>query len=150
MKRINEYKKFFEIEGDLTLADLKTKYRNLVKKWHPDKFQADDARALEAEEISRKVIDAYHFLVSIAPETRETNLEEYTKTVNEAGIYDFKHKGVTLEITFNDGSTYEYFGVPKNVFNKFLNSDKQVRFGKRSIFHSYLYRKAKSAQDSEA
>lgn len=149
MKRINEYKKFFEIEGDLTLADLKTKYRNLVKKWHPDKFQSDDAQALEAEEMSRRVIDAYHFLVSIAPETKEANLEEYTQIVNEAGIYDFKYKGVTLEITFNDGSTYEYFGVPKNVFNKFLNSDKQVRFGKRSIFHSYLYRKAKSAQDNE-
>jgi DnaJ-class molecular chaperone len=154
MKRINEYKKFFEVEGDLTLADLKTKYRNLVKKWHPDKFQADDAQAddaqaEEAEEMSRKIIDAYHFLVSIAPETKEATLTEYTQTVNEAGIFDFKYKGVTLEISFNDGSTYEYFGVPKNVFNKFLNSDKQVRFGKRSIFHSYLYRKAKSAEDKE-
>lgn len=149
MKRINEYRKFFEVEGELTLADLKSKYRNLVKKWHPDKFQENDEQALEAEEMSRKIIDAYHFLVSIAHETKEANMTEYTQTVNEAGIFDFKYKGVTLEISFNDGSTYEYFGVPKNVFNKFLNSDKQVRFGKRSIFHSYLYRKAKSAQDSE-
>ncbi|MDC1222341.1 KTSC domain-containing protein [Salibacteraceae bacterium] len=149
MKRINEYKKFFEVEGELTLADLKTKYRNLVKKWHPDKFQADDEQAEEAEEMSRKIIDAYKFLVSIAPETKEATLAEYTQTVNEAGIYDYKHKGLTLEISFNDGSTYEYFGVPKNVFNKFLNSDKQVRFGKRSIFHTYLYRKAKSAEDKE-
>jgi DnaJ-class molecular chaperone len=146
MKRINEYKKLFEVEDDHTLGDLKLKYRSLVKTWHPDKFQDNDARAEEAEAISRRVIDGYHFLVSIAPETREATLDEYTRTISEVGILDYKHKGIMLEITFNDGSTYEYFGVPKNVFNKFHNSDKQVRFGKRNIFHSYVYRKAKSGQ----
>ncbi|HAW20332.1 MAG TPA: molecular chaperone DnaJ [Flavobacteriales bacterium] len=146
MKRINEYKKLFEIENDLILADLKTKYRNLVKTWHPDKFQDSDEKASEAEAMSRRIIDGYHFLVSIAPETREATLEEYTQTISEAGIYDYKHKGIMLEITFNDGSVYEYFGVPKNVFIKFNNSDKQVRFGKRNIFFSYVYRKAKSAE----
>ena len=149
MKRINEYKKLFEVEGDLTLADLKLKYRNLVKTWHPDKFQDNDELAGEAEVMSRRIIDGYHFLGSIAPETRLATLEEYTQTVSEGGIYDYKHKGIMLEITFNDGSTYEYFGVPKSVFIKFHHSDKQVRFGKRNIFHSYVYRKAKSGQEVE-
>ena len=61
----------------------------------------------------------------------------------ESSILDFQHKGLLLEITFLDGSTYEYFGVPKNVFIKFVNSDKQMRFARRSIFNSYLYRKSK-------
>jgi hypothetical protein len=52
-----------------------------------------------------------------------------------------------LEITFTDGSCYEYFGVNANVYKKLINSDKQVRFAKRFIYDSYLYRKAKKASE---
>ena len=143
MKRVNEYKKIFGITGELHLKELKSTYRNLVKEWHPDKFQADDEKLAEAEVMSQRVIDGYHFLVSIAPETKAANLEEYTKTYMESGIEDFKHKGLLLEMTFTDGSTYEYFGVPRSVYVKLIQSDKQVRFAKRSIYTSYLYRKSK-------
>jgi len=143
MKRINEYRKLFNIEGDIDLKQLKTTYRNLVKEWHPDKFQNGDPKAVEAQAKSLQIIDAYHFLVSIAPETRDANLAEYTLTTTESGIADFKLKGLVLEITFLDGTTYEYFGVTKNVYQKLINSDKPYRFAKRSIFNSYLYRKSK-------
>jgi len=143
MKRVNEYKKIFGITGELQLKELKSTYRNLVKEWHPDKFQADDEKLAEAEVMSQRVIDGYHFLVSIAPETKAANLDEYTKTYMESGIEDFKHKGLLLEMTFTDGSTYEYFGVPRSVYVKLIQSDKQVRFAKRSIYTSYLYRKSK-------
>jgi curved DNA-binding protein CbpA len=143
MKRITEYKKLFNVEGEISLKELKTTYRNLVKEWHPDKFQEGDEKAVEAENISRKVIDGYHFLVSIAPETKAANLEDYNLTITESGIADYKLKGLMLEISFLDGTTYEYFGVSKNVFTKFNNSDKQFRFAKRNIFNSFLYRKSK-------
>ncbi|MDC0007234.1 KTSC domain-containing protein [Winogradskyella sp.] len=143
MKRIKEYKTLFSVEGAIDLKVLKKSYRNLVKEWHPDKFQDGDANQEEAELKSRQIIDGYHFLVSIAPETKASNLEEYTETITNSTILDFQHKGLLLEITFQDGATYEYFGVPKNVFIKFVNSDKQMRFARRSIFNSYLYRKSK-------
>lgn len=143
MKRVNEYKKIFGITGELQLKELKTTYRNLVKEWHPDKFQSDDEKLAEAEVMSQRIIDGYHFLVSIAPETKAANLEEYTTTIMESGIEDFQHKGLLLEMTFTDGSTYEYFGVPRSVYIKLVQSDKQVRFAKRSIYNSYLYRKSK-------
>ena len=143
MKRITEYKKLFNVEGEISLKELKTTYRNLVKEWHPDKFQEGDEKAVEAENISRKVIDGYHFLVSIAPETKAANLEDYNMTISKSGIADYKLKGLMLEISFLDGTTYEYFGVSKNVFTKFNNSDKQFRFAKRNIFNSFLYRKSK-------
>lgn len=142
MKRVNEYKKLFEVENNIDLKVLKKKYRNLVKEWHPDKFQ-DAEKVEEAEKVSQKIIDGYHFLVSIAPETKDSNLEEYTVTINESGIEDYQHKGLLLEVTFMDGSTYEYFGVNRNLFMKLVNSDKQVRFAKRNIFNSFLYRKSK-------
>ena len=143
MKRINEYKKLFGVENDIELKALKTSYRNLVKEWHPDKFQAGDALIEEDELNSRKIIDGYHFLVSIAPETKAANLEEYTETITNSGIDDFQHKGMLLEITYLDGSTYEYFGVTRPIYIKMVNSDKLNRFAKRTIYPNYLYRKSK-------
>jgi len=143
MKRINEYKKLFSVDEETNLKSLKKTYRNLVKEWHPDKFQAGDEKAIEAEEVSRSVIDGYHFLVSMAPETIEANLGDYSKTISESGMSDFQHKGQLLEVSFMDGTTYEYFGVSKKVFQKLINSDKQIRYAKRNIFNSFPYRKSK-------
>jgi len=142
MKRINEYKKLFNVEADTDLKTLKSTYRNMVKEWHPDKFQEEDDKA-EAEHRSRQIIDAYHFLVSISPETIAANQEEYENTITESNIADFKHKGLLLEVTFLDGTTYEYFGVPKNMYVKMVNTDKLMRFARRNIFNTYLYRKTK-------
>lgn len=145
MKRIGEYRKLFQVTPETDLSELKKKYRDLVKEWHPDKFQDGDEKKEEAELMGKKVIDAYHFLVSISPETKAANLEEYTATINECGIENYKHKGLLLEISFTDGSVYEYFGVTSALYKKLISSDKQVRFAKRSIYNSFTYRKSKKA-----
>ncbi len=147
MKRIKEYKTLFQVENEIDLGELKKSYRKLVKQWHPDKFQDGDPQKEEAEIMGQKVVDGYHFLVSIAPETHQANLAEYTAMINECGIANLHHKGLLLEITFTNGDTYEYFGVNKNTFNKLWNSDKQVRLAKRSIYNSYVYRKAKKGTE---
>jgi len=147
MKRINEYKKLFGVEKEIELKDLKKSYRNLVKEWHPDKFQDSDKAKEEAEIKSRKIIDGYHFLVSIAPETIAANLDAYTETITNSGIADYQHKGLLLEITFLDGNTYEYFGVTKPMYIKMINSNKLNRFAKRSIYPKYTYRKSKRTQE---
>ncbi len=146
MKRINEYKKLFGVVNEIDLKSLKTNYRDLVKEWHPDKFQDGDALKEEAELNSRKIIDGYHFLISIAPETIAANLEEYTSTINEAGIDYLQHKGLVLEITYLDGNTYEYFGIDKKMYMKMLNSGNLNRFAKRNIYIKHLYRKSKRGE----
>ena len=143
MKRINQYKKLFGVEKDIDLKTLKSTYRNLVKEWHPDKFQEGDAKREEAEVNSRTIIDGYHFLVSIAPETLAANLDAYTETITNSGIADFVHNGLVLEITFLDGTTYEYFGVTKPIYIKMVNANKLNRFAKRTIYPKYTYRKSK-------
>jgi len=144
MKRISEYKKLFKVEGAIDLKELKTTYRNLVKEFHPDKF-TDEAKKEEADVISTRIIDGYHFLVSIAPETKAANLEEYKKTITEFQVADWHHKSMLMEVTFTDGNTYEYFGVSKILFGKFVNAKSINNFGKRNIFNSFIYRKSKKA-----
>lgn len=143
MKRISQYRKLFDVEKEIDLKILKTRYRNLVKEWHPDKFQEGDEKREAAEVNSRVIIDGYHFLVSIAPETIAANLEAYTETITNSGIADYFHKGLLLEITFLDGTTYEYFGVTKPIYQKMVNANKLNRFAKRNIYPNHTYRKSK-------
>jgi DnaJ-class molecular chaperone len=140
MKRIVEYRRLLDITPDTDLGGLKSTYRNLMKEWHPDKYTNDDERKAEAEDKSKEIIEAYHFLVSIAPETQAFNLEAYTKTTSSSGIEDYSYNGQTLKITFQNGSVYEYFGIPKNIYNKFLNSSTLLRFARRHIFYAFTYR----------
>jgi hypothetical protein len=141
MKKIVDYRKLLGVEKTVDLKELKTVYRNLMKEWHPDKFNGDEAHKLEAEEKSKAYIEAYSFLVSIAPETVESNLVEYTNTVTTANIVDYQFKAKVLEIKFSDGSTYEYFDVPHSLYNKLLNSDIPGRFFRRNIYEVFVYRK---------
>ncbi len=139
MKHIVDKRRLLGVSDKATLDELKSVYKTLIKTWHPDKF-IEEERKHEAEEKSRHIIDAYHFLVSIAPETREINMAEYTDTITNSFISDFEYKGQILNVKFLDGSCYEYFGVPKTIYVKMVNSDAQARFARRHIFTSYVYR----------
>jgi hypothetical protein len=145
MKRIIEYRKLLGVDKTAGLKELKTVYRNFMKDWHPDKFQDNHPEKLEAEEKSKAFIEAYHFLVSVAPETHEMELAEYTAIITASRIRDYHYKLQTLQITFVDGSVYEFFDVPKNIYNKFLNAETPDRFARRHIYHSFIYRKVSKA-----
>jgi DnaJ-class molecular chaperone len=147
MKKIIESRKLLGVEKGVELKELKSIYRNLMKDWHPDKFQDAQAK-LEAEEKSKAIIEAYHLLVSIAPETHAQQLDQYTAVITASKIVDFNFKSQTLQVNFADGSSYEYFGIPHGIYNKFLNSDTPDRFARRHIYHSFIYRKVSKAVEA--
>lgn len=146
MKKIVEARKLLGVEKTTGLKDLKTVYRNFMKDHHPDKIQDDEAKK-QAEEKSKAFIEAYHLLVSVAPETHALELERYTQVVTSSKMVDFLYKGQTLLINFIDGSSYEYFGVPRNTYLKLVNSATPDRFLRRHVYHSFVYRKVSKAVD---
>jgi curved DNA-binding protein CbpA len=147
MKRIIAARKLLGVEKGATLQELKTIYRTFMKEWHPDKIQDNPAARGEAEEKSASFIEAYHLLVSIAPETHELQRDQYEQTMSTSRLIDFQYKGTTLLINFADGSSYEYFGLPKSVYNNLINSSTPDRFARRHIYHAYVYRKASKAME---
>jgi DnaJ-class molecular chaperone len=149
MKRIIESRKLLGVDKNAELKELKSIYRTFMKDWHPDKFQNDEASKLEAEEKSKAFIEAYHLLVSIAPETQAQQLDKYTEVITSSKMVDFQFKSQTLRVNFADGSCYEYFGLPKNIYDKLINSDTPDRFARRHIYHSYVYRKVSKAVEVE-
>jgi curved DNA-binding protein CbpA len=140
MRRIQRHRTILGVDENATLSDLKKVYRNIMKEWHPDKFNHDEAEKAAAEEKSKKLIESYHFLVSVHSETHAATLAEYTTTINEAGIDDFEYKSEILRIVFSDGNEYEYYGVPKAIYVKLVNADTPARFARRHIYTNYLYR----------
>lgn len=140
MKKIVDYRKLLGVNKASDLQELKTVYRSLMKNWHPDKFPDSIESKLEAEEKSKTIIEAYHFLVSIAPETLSRSLDEYKITTTTSNMADFEFKSQILTITFLDGSVYEYFDVPKAVYVKLINADSPGRFARRHIYNAYVYR----------
>jgi curved DNA-binding protein CbpA len=146
MRKVIEFRKLLGVDKAVTLSELKSLYRNFMKEYHPDKIQDDELQKLDAEEKSKRIIEAYHFLVSIAPETIAANLSEYVNTTTNSNIADIQYAVKRLRIDFTDGSAYEYFGVPENTYVKLVNADSQGRFARRHIYMSFLYRNiAKSA-----
>ncbi|KFF24346.1 KTSC domain-containing protein [Chryseobacterium vrystaatense] len=145
MKRVGEHRKLLGVDKNVTLKELKTIYRNTMKDSHPDKFANDEAGKLEAEEKSKAVIEAYHFLVSINEETQEKYKEEYTETITKSNIQDFYLEKAVLKVQHLNGNMYEYIGVPRNTYIKMVNADSPSRFARRHIYGSFIYRKAGEA-----
>ncbi|HMJ69036.1 MAG TPA: KTSC domain-containing protein [Cyclobacteriaceae bacterium] len=148
MKKIIESRKVLGVTKDTELKELKTIYRNFMKEFHPDKVVNDEAAKLAAEEKSKAVIEAYQILVSVAPETHAQQLEKYTEVITVSRIENFQYKGQTLTIDFIDGSSYEYFGIPRNVYNKLVSSDTPDRFARRHIYHEFVYRRVSRAAET--
>ena len=140
MKKIVEYRKLLAVTEASDLQELKQAYRALMKTWHPDKFQDSAEDKLAAEEKSKNFIEAYHFLVSIAPETRSQSFADYALTTTTSAIADFEYKSQVLKISFMDGNEYEYFDVPKAIYVKLVNADSPGRFARRHIYNEYVYR----------
>ncbi|HEY0046587.1 MAG TPA: KTSC domain-containing protein [Flavobacterium sp.] len=141
MKKIGEYRQLLNVDKTVELKELKTIYRNSMKECHPDKFSADPDGLAAAEEKSKRVIEAYHFLVSIHPDTIDQLLPEYKETIAQAGLSDYQYETGRLKVVFSNGSSYEYFSVPKATYVKMVNADSPARFAKRHVYNAFPYRK---------
>ncbi|TWF32779.1 DnaJ-like protein [Chitinophaga polysaccharea] len=149
MSKIVDYRKLLGVTKTTELKELKSVYRNLMKELHPDKLvDFEEEQKLEAEAKSKAVIEAYHFLVSIAPETIAAALPQYTETISASTILDFSYEKQTLQLNFQDGSSYEYLDVPKALYVKLINSDTPGRFCRRHIYHEFVYRRVSKAMEA--
>jgi len=150
MKEINDARKLLGVAATADLAALKAVYRRLMKEFHPDRFvHSPDTERAAAEERSKTAIAAYHLLVSVAPETRAAGKEEYTQTLSTQAIVDYNFEKGTLRIDFANGHRYQYFSVPKALYEKLLAAPSPTRFIRRHIADAFVYRKLSDAMGAE-
>ena len=145
MKQIVEARKLLNTAPGADLATLKNVYRGLMKEFHPDRFAHSEEERVSAEEKSKAFIAAYHLLVSVAPETQAAGRAEYNQTLSTQPVVDFHFEKGTLRIDFANGSRYEYFSVPKAVYEKLVYAPSPPRFIRRHIAGQFTYRKLSDA-----
>ncbi|MBL7982449.1 MAG: KTSC domain-containing protein [Flavobacteriales bacterium] len=147
MKKIIDSRKLLGATAKSDLQELAKLYKGLMKQHHPDRFQDETERAA-AEQLSTKIIEAYKFLESIHPETHAANAADFETTV-ATNIANWHYQHQTLHLTFGDGSVYEYYSVPSNVYNKFVATNGQPRFARRHIIGTYAGRKVSGPKPKE-
>ena len=61
--------------------------------------------------------------------------------VSSSNISAIGYENGTLRVRFNDGSEYDYYGVPENIYNDFLDSASKGSFLHQNLKGKYQYAK---------
>ncbi len=152
---------YFDVLGvnrHSTKDEIKQAYRNLIKKWHPDKFSNKEVAIPEATEKSKLIIEAYNVLKNYEPtklkspnvypttekpKKKKNNVRhDIIKTrVRSSNIHSIGYDSVNkiLQVEFLNGGVYEYYDVPEIIFKEFMKAESKGKYANRNIFFSYRY-----------
>ena len=116
-----------------TKDEIKNAYRELMKVWHPDKFENNRKHQNEAQEKCKKINDAYSqfkdFIPSVKKTSGKTNSPNYkvnkklldikrmrvrSTKVSSVG-YDSRE--LVLQVALMNGSIYQYYNVPNETYS---------------------------------
>ena len=68
-------------------------------------------------------------------------MERVRVTSSSIASAGYSAEGSTLEIEYQNGSVYQYFAVPKSLFDSLLESDSKGAFVRARILGHYPYRR---------
>ena len=87
MNSISQYYKILGLELTASTAEIKIAYRNLAKKWHPDRFISQPEQLKKAEQEIQKINQAYEIIKEYIQNAKNID----TKTQLKTQIYDADH-----------------------------------------------------------
>ena len=76
----------------------------------------------------------------MAPEAR-CDMERQPVTSSNIASVGYDASSKTLEVEFHSGSLYEYFGVPKEIYDGLMKAESHGSYFHRHIRDKYRYRK---------
>lgn len=66
-------------------------------------------------------------------------MERYTVASSNIRSVGYDSQTQTLEVEFLDGSIYQYYGVPANLYDQMMQEQSKGRFLNAYIKHQYPY-----------
>lgn len=120
-----------------------------MKIWHPDKFENNLKLQNEAQEKCKIINDAYTHFKDFIPSIRKSSIKTNSpdrkinkklldikrmrvnsKRVSSVG-YDFRE--LVLQVSMNNGSIYQYYNVPNDVYTLLMMVGFNERYFNKSI-----------------
>jgi curved DNA-binding protein CbpA len=140
-----------------TKAEIKKAYREQIKKWHPDKFHSSPEKIHHALEVTKRINEAFELLENYEPlkirdsdnvpksykKRQTTSAFNYRSSPPKATRLDILRTGVkssniisvgydknlkVLQVEFLNGSIYQYYEVPEQVFTDLLKTASKGKF----------------------
>lgn len=142
MKNLYE---ILEISKDATTNEIKRKYRELTKKYHPDKFSnASEESKKQAENKFREINEAYSILGN------ENTRKEYDKQLSQSKNFSkekLKKSAENSKKTFEDiyqnfttGGLFNNFFKPKS---KKDDTGRKIKDSTNNMFESFFFQRRK-------
>jgi len=75
-QKINEARKLLELPERASMKEIKSNYRKLLNKWHPDKSRKNST---ERNEMTRKIIAAYNIIIAYCKQYKFSFTKEEVK-----------------------------------------------------------------------
>lgn len=66
-------------------------------------------------------------------------MERYSVASSNVASVGYDDATETLEVEFVDGAVYQYYGVPRNVYDQFMGNSSKGRFLNTYIKNAYGY-----------
>lgn len=66
-------------------------------------------------------------------------MERYSVASSNVASVGYDEATETLEVEFVDGAVYQYYGVPRNVYDQFMQDSSKGRFLNTYIKNAYGY-----------
>ena len=129
----NKYLKILELSDSASSEEIERAYKELVRVWHPDRFQSDEILRVKAEEKTRELNLAYSELKKFNKQTESssTELEEHFqafKKETSSKSFNFVRPILAAGLICLAGS---YF----NIWDSILNlKNKNIRIGQNDFF----------------
>ena len=145
----------FEILGvtrNSTPAEIKKAWHKQIKKWHPDKFQQQPDKLLEAIERSKQINQAFRLLKNYVPPSKEKFNDSKSTSkrtggkpvfhrvkVNSSKIWSIGYDAFTktLEVEFYEEGVYHYYEVPETIYTQLMYADPVDDYLNKNIASKY-------------
>lgn len=102
MTDISKYYKILGLDITASSTEIKTAYRSLAKKWHPDRFVNVPEQLKQAEQEIQKINEAYEILKDRIQDTTNLNSDRKIKIQKYDEIYHYN-----LGVEFADKEDYQ-------------------------------------------
>jgi hypothetical protein len=147
MDKYAEYCGLLGLDTVADTAELKSVYRNAVKRWHPDRYMFDREMQEAAIERIKRINTAYQYvserLSSSPPKPQpvfpsESLLEVFLKSSQIISTaYDYS--AYSLYIKFKSSNVYRFCEVPPRIYDELISSGSPGLYARKHVYRTYKY-----------